>query len=107
MVGFMARQGGHHEAQKSTSTGSLAWSTSFFQLNSCSSIDVLASINALVGLRTEGSRTLHQHVSDSELDQTTPATHAVRHMAGRASAGNVLSNCCCRCISSRVKMPRI
>src|SRR5262249_59098926 len=37
-VGFMARHGGHHEAQKTTSTGSPAWRTSFFQLNSCSSI---------------------------------------------------------------------
>lgn len=27
MVGFMARHGGHHEAQKSTSTGSLDWRT--------------------------------------------------------------------------------
>jgi CheY-like chemotaxis protein len=41
MVGFMARHGGHHEAQKSTSTGSLAWITSFFQLNSCRSIGIL------------------------------------------------------------------
>jgi hypothetical protein len=40
-VGLVAKrlkQGGHHEAQKSTRTGSLAWRTSFFQLNSCSSI---------------------------------------------------------------------
>ena len=37
-VVFMALHGGHQEAQKSTSTGSLAWRTSFFQLNSCSSI---------------------------------------------------------------------
>ena len=42
MTGFMARQGGHHEAQKSTSTGSPACRTSFFQLNSCSSIGLLA-----------------------------------------------------------------
>src|SRR5260370_1072737 len=27
MTGFMARQGGHHEAQKSTSTGSVDWIT--------------------------------------------------------------------------------
>jgi hypothetical protein len=41
MVGFIARHGGHQAAQKSTSTGSLAWKTSCFQLNSCSSIDGL------------------------------------------------------------------
>src|SRR5580692_5636583 len=38
MTGFIARHGGHQEAQKSTSTGSLDWSTSFFQLNSWSSM---------------------------------------------------------------------
>ena len=42
MIGFMAWHGAHHEAQKSTSTGSADWRTSFFQLNSCRSIGFLA-----------------------------------------------------------------
>lgn len=47
MAGFIARQGPHHDAQKSTSTGSLAWRTSFFQLNSCNSIGSLASTRGI------------------------------------------------------------
>src|SRR5262249_12788661 len=37
-TGFMARHGGHQDAQKSTSTGSGDSSTSFFQLNSLRSM---------------------------------------------------------------------
>src|SRR5437016_11237264 len=42
MVGCIARHGGHHGAQKSTSTGSADSSTSRFQLKSCSNMAHLA-----------------------------------------------------------------
>src|SRR5271169_6314879 len=49
MTGFMARHGGHHDAQKSTRTGSVAWITSSFHLNSCSNIGAPPFQNAGFG----------------------------------------------------------
>ena len=40
MVGVICRQGPHHSAQKSTSTGTRDWRTSFRQLNSLSNITI-------------------------------------------------------------------
>src|SRR6478672_3824508 len=57
IVGFIARHGGHHGAQKSTSTGSADSSTSRFQLKSCSSMVRLAPF---LFYTAEATRTQHE-----------------------------------------------
>src|SRR5438132_4276133 len=75
----MARHGGHHEAQKSTRTGSLDWSTSFFQLNSCKSMGVLP------GWSSCGTSLWSFYAAVLRSASAVPRLHFVRRWPGYAA----------------------